>query len=1029
VGVILLTLFGMLSLFRLPIQLTPDVDKPEITVTTTWEGASPQEVEREIIEEQEDKLKSIQSLKKMTSVSTRGKGEITLEFYIGTDLSRALLDTSEKLRQVPEYPENVDEPVVESGATAVQRAIAWFILKSDPPREDIATMYDLLNDYVKPILERVPGVSSVNIRGGIEREVHVEIDPVSLASRKLTLAEVRDVLAKRNINVSGGDIEYGKRSYTIRTVGQYETLDSLMNTIIVRDNDRTVYLRDVAEAKFGYKEQELVVRAQAEPTIAMNATRESGSNVMEVMAGLKRELKKVNETILKPRNLHFEQVYDETEYIQSAIDLVLQNLWIGGTLAILVLLLFLGNIRSTIVIAFAIPISVIGTFLLMVLFGRNLNVISLAGMAFAVGMVVDNSIVVLENIYRHVQMGKTTFEASWEGAKEVWGAVLASTLTTLAVFIPVIFVQEEAGQLFKDIAIAISSAVGLSLLVSVLFIPMFASKIELKEEKNAKRLKKRLKKLHRMAASFQDFVSNTIASINQSYKKRIVVIVGFTGVSILLSILLLPPMSYLPAGNQNLVIGFLITPPGYSKEEFTSMGKKIEAHLRPYWKAELKSKEAKELDAPPIEHFFYVSFGQNVFMGLRSKDPKRVKPLEGVVMKASSQIPGVLSFAFQRSLFERGITGGNSIELEISGDNMEEIKKTGIMLIPEIARSLGFPRPDPPNFNLGGAEIEIRLDEERASEMGMNVREAGFVVRTMVDGAVIGDFWEGGNKIDLKLISSIGTVKTTEDIEAIPVAVSNGRLVPLSTFARFKRTESPTQINHIEERRAITLVVSPPPGMELSTAMEKLEKGIIGPMRQRRLISDQIETTLAGTADKLTKTRQDLQWNLLLALFITYLLMASLFESFFYPFVIMFSVPLAAVGGIIGLSIVHFFTGQQMDILTMLGFVILIGTVVNNAILIVHQSLNFMRDHDMEPQTAIVESVRTRIRPIFMSASTSVFGMMPLVIFPGAGSELYRGLGSVVIGGLTASTVFTLFVVPSLFSLVLSLREKKNEEA
>jgi len=1026
VGVILLTLFGMISIFRLPIQLTPDVDKPEITITTTWEGASPQEIEREIIEEQEDKLKSIQNLKKMTSVSTRGQGDITLEFYIGTDLSRALLDTSEKLRQVPKYPENVDEPIVESGTTAVQRAIAWFILKSNPPREDIATMFDLLNDYVKPILERVPGVSSINIRGGMEREVHVEIDPVRLASRKLTLAEVRDALTRRNINISGGDIEHGKRSYTIRTVGQYETLDSLMKTVIVRDNDRTVYLKDMAKVKFGYKEQELVVRSQAEPTIAINATRESGSNVMEVMAGLKRELKKINANILEPKGLRFEQVYDETEYIQSAIDLVLQNLYVGGTLAIIVLLVFLGNIRSTIIVAFAIPISIIGTFLLMVLFGRNLNVISLAGMAFAVGMVVDNSIVVSENIYRHVQMGKSTFEASLDGAREVWGAVLASTLTTLAVFIPVVFVREEAGQLFKDIAIAISSAVGLSLFVSVLFIPMFASQIEIKEEKNAKKIKRMLKGLHQMAASFQDFVCNLISSINKSFKKRIVTIVGLTGLSIVTSILLLPPMTYLPAGNQNLVVGFLITPPGYSNEEFTSMGKKIEKYLKPYWKAELKSKEAKKLNGPPIQHFFYVSFGQNVFMGLRSKDPRRVKPLEKIIMNATSQIPGVLPFAFQRSLFERGITGGNSIELEISGDDMEEIKKTGLMLMPEITKTLGFPRPDPPNFNLGGAEIEIQLDEERAAEMGMNVQEAGFVVRAMVDGAVIGDFWDGGDKIDLKLISSTGIVKTTDDLEAIPVAVSNGRLVPLSTFARFIRTESPTQINHIEERRAVTLVVSPPSTMELSTAMEKIEKEIIKPMRQNGLISNQIQTTLAGTADKLKTAFEDLKWNFLLAIVITYLLMASLFESFFYPFVIMFSVPLAAVGGIIGLFIVHSITGQQMDVLTMLGFVILIGIVVNNAILIVHQSLNFIRDHQMEPQTAIVESVRTRIRPIFMSTTTSVFAMSPLVLFPGAGSELYRGLGSVVIGGLTVSTIFTLLVVPSLFSLVLSLKEKRS---
>jgi HAE1 family hydrophobic/amphiphilic exporter-1 len=410
-------------------------------------------------------------------------------------------------------------------------------------------------------------------------------------------------------------------------------------------------------------------------------------------------------------------------------------------------------------------------------------------------------------------------------------------------------------------------------------------------------------------------------------------------------------------------------------------------------------------------------------MGARSKDPKRIKPLEKVIKAAASKIPGVFAFAFQRSLFQRGISSGNSIDLEISGDNIEAIKKAGIVLIPAIARSFGFPRPDPPNFNLGGAEIIVELDQERAREIGLTVQEAGFIVRIMVDGAVIGNYWDKDKKIDLKLISSTGTVKTTGDLDSIPVAANDGRLVPLSSFVNLIRTEGPTQINHIEERRAIKLIISPPADVELETAMKRLEEEIVAPLRKKGLIPKEIDTNLAGTADKLTSARKALQWNFVLAVVIIYLLMASLFESFLYPLVIMFSVPLAAVGGVAALSIVHFLTGQQMDILTMLGFIILIGAVVNNAILIVHQSLNFIREESMDPQMAIVEAVRIRIRPIFMSAMTSTFGMLPLVLSQGAGNELYRGLGSVVIGGILASSLFTVIVIPSLFSLVLSIRK------
>lgn len=1025
VGVILICLFGMLSVFVLPIQLTPNVDKPEITINTTWEGASPQEVEREIIKEQEEKLKSIHGLKKLTSQSVEGAGTINMEFLIGTDLSRALLDTSDKLRQVRKYPENVDQPTMDTGGSVESKAIAWFILKSNPPIPDIENLNDFIDDFVKPRMERVPGVSSINIVGGVEREVQVKIDPQRLARRGLSMTDVRDALRLHNSNISAGDIDQGKRAYVVRAVGQYQSLESVMETVLRRGGDEVVYLKDVGTAEYGYKEQNMVVRARGQPAIAMNATRQSGSNVMEVMAGIRKTLKDINEEILKPRNLEFVQVYDETIYIQQAIDLVIENLWVGGLLAVFILLLFLRNLESTFLIAISIPISVIGTFLFLVALGRSLNVVSLAGIAFAVGIVVDDSIVVLENIYRHLQAGEKPFDAALKGGMEVWGAVLASTLTNMAVFIPVIFVAEEAGQLFRDIAVAISGAVGLSLIVSVFFIPMAAARIHKVVEDNKEGGIHGLLGLVALGSAFTNRIVEIVQWINKSVFLRVATVASMTLISLLLSYALFPPMGYLPEGNQNMVIGLIIPPPGYSKDEFNSMGEKVERTLLPYWNAKLGSKEAKDLgDIPPIDNFFFVARGQNVFMGVSSKDDRNVKPLAGLIKKATADIPGAFSFSFQRSLFETGLATGDSIDVEVSGTDMKNIVRTAGMLMMDIAQKMVFPRPDPPNFNLGGPEIQFTLKEDKAAELGLSVEAAGFILRTMVDGAVIGDFWDKGDKIDLKLLSSAGSVKYVEDLDALPVAVRASGLVPLSYFVEKQMVESPTQINHIEERRAVRLIVMPPHGMELEIAMKKLTEEIIKPMRENKLVPPDVDIMLAGTADKLTATREALKWNFILALLITYLLMASLFESFLYPFVIMFSVPLASVGGFMGFYLVHKFTGQQLDILTMLGFILLIGTVVKNAILIVHQALNYMRDHGMGHDDAIVESVKTRIRPIFMSTLTTVFGMLPLVLFPGAGSELYRGLGSVVIGGLVVSTIFTLFVVPSLFSLVLSFRKK-----
>ena len=477
VGVILLVLFGLLSLFRIPIQLTPNVDLPEISVETVWRGASPIEVEREIIDAQEKELKNLEGLDEIKSESRDSNAYINLMFEIGTDTDDALLRVSNKMNQVKKYPDNIEKPVIKSGGRREQ-SIAWMILKArDGYQGVLSHEYDFLDESVKPRLERISGVASSNIYGGREREVQVIVDSDALAARQVTIPELTRALDIENKTISAGNFDEGKRRYIARTVGEFKDLEDVSEVIIKRANGIPVAVKDVAQVKLGYAQPDLVVRNVGIPTIVMNAVREPGSNVLEVMKRLQQTVQDLNEGLLKDRNLELVQAYDETSYIYSAIDLVRKNILVGGSLAVMVLLLFLRNFASTIIVSFAIPISVIGTFLVMTLFGRNINVVSLAGLSFAVGMVVDNSIVVFENIFRHREMGKNRVQAAYDGTTEVWGAVLASTLTTVAVFLPIIFVQEEAGQLFRDIAIAISSAVLLSLLISITAIPSLSAKI------------------------------------------------------------------------------------------------------------------------------------------------------------------------------------------------------------------------------------------------------------------------------------------------------------------------------------------------------------------------------------------------------------------------------------------------------------------------------------------------------------------------------------------------------------------------
>ena len=1054
VGAILLVLFGGIALFRIPVQLTPTVEEPEVSVQTFWPGASPQEVEREIVDEQEEQLKGLEGLVRMESTSSDSSGSITLSFQAGTDFDTALLKVANRLEQVPSYPPDADKPVI-SSVGANMSAIAWFILRpsdEDGYEGDMSQLFTFVDEEVKPQLERVDGVAQINVFGGREQEMQVVVDPAALAARQITIPELMAALDRENRNLSGGDFTEGKRRYIVRTVGEYTSPEEIEDVVVAVRGDTPVYVRDVAEARIGYRKPGARTFFFGEPMIAFNAIRASGSNILEVMAGLQGAVEDVEAELLAPRGLQVTQAYDETQYIESAIDLVQQSLILGGILAVVVLLLFLRSRSSTLIVAVAIPISMVGTFLMMWWFDRTLNVISLAGMAFAVGMVVDNSIVVLENIYRHRQMGKGRFRAAHDGASEVWGAVLASTLTTIAVFLPVLFVQEEAGQLFADIAIAISCAVALSLVVAITVIPSMAGKIlgtaaapgfasgsvrgdggggeggdgeddaaDVDGEAEGRAFRNLWGFAHR-AAGVNRWVADRVYWITGSTARRLAVVVGFTVAAVGLSWLLAPKAEYLPTGNQNFIFGIIQPPPGHSLDENADLRHRYTENLSHLWTT--PAAEAAELPGGGVQGFFFVATNGNVFMGARSRDPQRARELLGPFNEVNRSIPGAIAFASQPSIFQRGLGEGRNIDVEIVGPELEQLVALGGEIFGQVMAMLPDAQARPlPSLDLGNPEVQVKTDRRRAAEVGLSNRDLGVAVSALVDGAQASEYRHQGREIDLRVMGQADELaERTHLLEQLPIATPSGELITVGSVADVSVVRGPAQIAHRERQRAITIQVTPSEDMPLQQAMEVIDTEIVQPMRDSGRLGGLYRVRMSGSADKLTVTARALLWNFILAVVITYLLMAALFESFLYPFVILFSVPLAALGGFLGLGLVNVFTYQALDVLTMLGFIILVGTVVNNAILIVHQSLNYMRDQAMEARDAIRESVSTRVRPIFMSVATSVFGMLPLVLFPGPGSELYRGLGSVVVGGLVVSTVFTLFLVPALFSLVLDWR-------
>ena len=1085
VGVILVTLFGVLSILSMPVQLTPEVQIPTITVECQWRGASPQEIERELIQPLEEQLRSVEGLVKLSSDSASSAGTVELEFAVGIDMSQALVKVNTRVQQVRDWPINADRPVIKT-SSANDRPVAWFILgqaapdtaaiekaKADhpalaadldrvlgarspdlatfrlrklatahpelaslvPPDIDVESVRRMAEDDIESRLERVDGVSSADLVGGREDELQVIVDPQLLAARNLTIEDLRLALANQNQDTSGGDLWEGKRRYVVRTLGQFRSPEQVEGVIITRRDGKPVYVRDVAKARLGHKKPDGIVRRFGARNIAIRVTRESGANVLDVMRRLREMTLRIDEQ-LKPKGLSLALVYDETTYIDSAIGLVKDNILVGGLLTLGTLLLFLRNIRSTLIVAMSIPVSVMGTFLALAAFDRTLNVISLAGIAFAVGMLIDNSVVVLENIFVHWSAGESPKEAAVKGTQEVWGAILASTLTNVAVFLPVLFVEGEVGQLFGDIALAIAAAVGLSIAVSGLVVPAAAALLLQSRHAQAAATvvtgacdapgttASRGDVLTRFGAAFMGMITAINNFLLASAPRAAIASAGIVAAAGVATWMLMPKVEYLPEGNRNLVFGILLPPPGYNIDELLRMGDLVEARLIPYWDVDPGTPEAKALDAPVVADCFFVARGKSVFIGLRSLDPLEAAKLVPLVRRIAADLPGTFAVAKQSSLFENGIGAGRTVDIEITGPDLAKLVKLGVQVMGKLPEATpGSQNLPKPSLDLSSPEIQLVPRLEQAADMRLDARQLGYIVDCLVDGGYATDYFLDNDRIDLVIKGDDRFVQRTQDLRTLPVVTPGGQLVPLEALAEVREFSSgPEQILHRERERAITVQVSPPAKMPLEEAQERIEAMIVKPLEESGALDGGYRITLGGTTDKLVATWKSLWFNLVIAGVITYLLMAALFESWLYPAVIIASVPLGSVGGLLGLWVLNwlgasFGVFQPLDVLTMLGFVILIGTVVNNPILIVERALQLVRETDTEPTEAILEAVRSRVRPIFMTTLTTVLGLLPLVLFPGAGSELYRGLGAVLLGGMLFSTLVTLVLVPALLGL------------
>ncbi len=1034
VAILIICLFGTLSFFRVPVQMIPDTDPRVISVRTIWPGATPQDIEKEILIEQEEYLRRVSGLERMISTATTGSASIELEFPFSVDISDALLRVNNAITQVPGYPENVDEPRLTASSFSSNSFMYYSVypLEGNPKNLNIVGMRDFLEDNVIAYLERVPGIDSVRLRGGEDTQIRIYVDPVKLAERDISLIDVRDAIRARNRDVSGGDLDSGKRRYILRTMGRFRDLEEMENMVITRQGDAFVRLKDLGYVERDLAEIRSVVYNDGERVINLSVKRQIGSNVIAIKRDITKVIDDLNNGYLKDNGMQIKLISEDVRYVEQSVKVVSQSLLLGSVLATLILFLFLRSTSATLVGALGIPICTVTAFLGLLITGRTMNVISMAGVAFAIGMTLDNSIVVLENIYKHMAMGKSRIQAAYEGVKEVWSAVLASTLTTVFVFLPIVFIQEEAGQLYSDVAVAISAAILMSMIVAITVIPVACSRFL-----SPNTLAVKGPGVYRLGQLFGSLLMKFLDWLLRGVVRRVVLIASVLIVTALILEFLTPKAEYLPEGEEKKIFARVFPPPGYNIEQMNQIAKRLNEMFVPHLGKDTADYDINSDGVPPLDYLVTFASSGATMSVIEVTSRQHLDKLIDVTQEKIKAFPGVLTFVSRGSIFSSNSGGTRSINLDISGSYLEELYDTGLKAFLRAQAIFDNPRvrPEPSSLTLGQPMIEIRPDWERAAELGIDANELGYTIWAYSDGAFVDEYFEGDNKIDMFLYSTQGVINSPADIDHLMLYSNQGGMVPLSSVATAEDTVNTEQVRRVNSRRTITLSIIPPEDVALEEGVEIVKRDLIQYMRDNNMLGDTINMTITGASDRLDATRDAMQANFITAIIIAYLLMVAIFSHWGYPLLIMTSVPIGISGGVVGLWLVNLIGGkldmfgfqtinQPFDMITMLGFLVLIGTVVNNPILLVERAMQNLREHAMELTDAVKEATESRLRPIMMSMITTIAGLSPLVFNPGEGTELYRGLGVIVLFGLLFSTLITLTFMPSLLSLVLQLRAR-----
>ena len=1012
----ILVVLGAISFTRLGLDFFPDLEFPTVSVITSYSGASSEDIENVLTRPLEQVVSSVNRVKKVTSQTSEGVSVISIEFEWGTNLDFAAQDVRDQIGLYEQYlPEDAAEPLVVKFSFS-QFPVIFYGITSDIPAMRLKTV---IEDEVAPRLERLDGVASARVFSMDEREILVDVDRAALESRGLTLDQVMMALRAENINLPAGSIVERHSDILVRTMGEFRKLDDIRRTVVgMTATGEPVYVADIADVKDTLKDMRYVARIQQQNGVYLIVSKRSGANSQQASSAVKREIKALITTL--PGHPVFHVAMDQGDMIEQVTSNTIRNAWVGGLLAIGLLFLFLRNWRPTFVISLAIPLSIISTFIALYAAGYTLNMLTLGGLALGIGMLVDNAIVVIENVYRHLEEGEGADEASIAGASEVGMAITASTLTTIAVFFPMIFASGITGKMTQALGLSIAFSLIASLFVALTVIPLSTSLV-FRSKKSLRSIAKAPdeRQFARAKALYRKWLEKAL------HHRRWVV--GGALLALVAAFALVPFMGteFLPAQDRDMILLKVRMPVGTALEEtdrVVGLVENIMAAMPEITMISAQVGSQVEQDASDAASSFSNAGTHEgiLWVGLVKRDQRKESDLQ-ILERIRQKLPRLRDVKFEAIDMSQMMLGGAAapVEIKLFGKDLQVLKDQADRIVDLISGVEGV-RDLTHTLASGKPEVQIHIDRERAYRLGLTVYQVANTVQTATLGKVATRYREGSDEIDVRLRFQEKYRDSLDEVRSIPLRTASGQTVFLEQVSDISMSEGPIVINRENQARRVSVTANIA-GRDLGSVVRDIRGRLVG---FERALPPGYFLEYAGAYEQMTDAFLILAGAFALAILLVYMVMASQFEHFGHPFVIMFTVPLGVIGVIVGLAV----TGRTLNLAAMIGVIILAGIAVNNGIVMIDY-INQLIRRGVDKREAVLQGATTRLRAVLLTALTTILGTLPMAFSRSSGSEFRSPMGIAIAFGLTATTLLTLFVLPVIYSLFNKIRFKEKKPA